>query len=143
MNEQIASCTIAVMRDTKITSRPLIIACVDDDALVREAIEGLLRAFDYGVLTFASAEAFLESGKLAAVDCIITDIRLGGKSGLQLQKELISTGHSIPTIVITAVAGNGYRAQAMRAGAIEVLSKPISSERLLEVVETALRGRGP
>lgn len=132
-----------MMRDTETTSRPLIIACVDDDALVREAIEGLLRAFGYDVLTFASAEAFLVSGKLATVDGIITDIQLGGKSGLQLQSELVATGYSIPTIVITAFAENGYRAQAMRAGAIEVLSKPISSERLLEVVETALKGRGP
>jgi FixJ family two-component response regulator len=130
------------MRDKETTSRPLIIACVDDDALVREAIEGLLRAFGYDVLTFASAEAFLVSGKLATVDGIITDIQLGGKSGLQLQRELVATGYSIPTIVITAFAENGYRAQAMRAGAIEVLSKPISSERLLEVVETALKGRG-
>ena len=90
-------------------------------------------------LPLHSAEEFLESGKLATVDCIITDIRLGGKSGLQLQRELVSTGYSIPTIVITAFAENGYRTQAMKAGAVEVLSKPISSERLLAVVEIALK----
>jgi FixJ family two-component response regulator len=131
------------MKDTKASTRPFVIACVDDDALVREAIEGLLRAFRYEVLTFASAEEFLESGKLASVDCIITDIRLGGKSGLQLQKELVTMGHFTPTIVITAFGENGYRTQAMKAGAVEVLSKPISSERLLEVVESAVKGINP
>lgn len=131
------------MRDAKALSRPLVVACVDDDAMVLEAIEGLLRAFHYEVLTFASAEEFLGSGRLASVDCVITDIRLGGKSGLQLQKELVSAGHAIPTIIITAFSDNGYRKQAMDAGAVEVLTKPIASERLLEVVETALKGRSP
>jgi FixJ family two-component response regulator len=128
------------MRDTNVRSHPLVIACVDDDGLVREAIEGLLRAFRYDVLAFKSAEEFLESGKLAHVDCLITDIRLGGKSGLQLQRELVAAGYTIPTIVVTAFGENGYRTQAMNAGAVDVLSKPISSERLLAAVDIALTG---
>ena len=128
------------MNDTEVISRPLIIACVDDDALVREAIEGLLRAFHYDVLAFGSAEEFLASGKLGDVDCLITDIRLGGKSGLQMQRVLLAMGYSIPTIVITAFGENGYKTQALNAGAMDVLSKPISSDRLLVAVDLALKG---
>jgi len=85
----------------------------------------------------------LKYEQLDLVACLIADVRLGGMSGLQLQKELISMGHSIPTIIVTAFSENGYRAQALKAGALEFLSKPISSERLLAAVETALSGKGP
>lgn len=127
------------MRDTEVSSRPFVIACVDDDLGVREAIEGLLRAFGYEVIPFASAEEFLDAGKLNAVDCLITDIRLGGKSGLQLKKELIAMGYSFPTIIVTAFGENGYKEQAIAAGVVEVLSKPIASERLLSVLELAVK----
>lgn len=119
------------------------IACVDDEASIREALDGLLRAYGYRVVTFASAEAFLEFELLDSVSCLIADIRLGGISGLQLLTELNETGHAIPTIIISAFGENGYRTQAMRAGAVDILLKPISSIRLLTAVETCLKGHGP
>lgn len=110
---------------------------------MREAINGLLRSFGHATATFSSAEALLEYGQLDLVACLIADVRLGGMSGLQLQRELISMGRSIPIIIVTAFSENGYRAQAMKAGAVEFLSKPISAERLLAAVETALNGKRP
>ena len=124
-------------------SRPFVVAIVDDDAMVLEAIAGLLKAYRYEVLTFASAEEILDFGQLASIDFIITDIQLGGKSGLQLQKELVEAGHAIPTIIITAFADNGYRKQALDAGAVDLLPKPISSERLMGALEAGLKGRRP
>ena len=114
------------------------IACVDDDAPVREAVEGLLNAFGYNVITFSSAEDFLESDEIGLIACLITDIRLGGKSGLQLQRELLASGHEIPTIIITAFAEAGYRGPAIEAGAVDFLRKPILPERLLAAVERAV-----
>jgi FixJ family two-component response regulator len=131
------------MKDTKVPAQPPTIACVDDEASIREALDGLLCAYGYRVVTFASAEALLEFELLDSVSCLIADIRLGGISGLQLLKELNETGHAIPTIIISAFGENGYRTQAMKAGAVDVLSKPISSIRLLTAVETCLKGHGP
>ena len=116
-----------------------LIACVDDDALVLEAIEELLRAFQYSVKSFDSTESFLAFPDLGLVACAISDIRLGGMSGLQLQAELIAAGHSMPIIFITAFAEGEYRKAAMTAGAVDVLPKPISPDRLLLAISTALQ----
>jgi len=131
------------MSNTDPAERPAIIACVDDDASVLEALEGLLKAFGYQVLAFTSAEALLEIHDLGSISCVITDIRLGSKSGLQLQKDLVAMGHAIPTIIITAFAEAGYRESAMKAGAVDFLSKPISPERLMQAVRGALGGVRP
>lgn len=119
-------------------ARTPMIACVDDDAPVREAVEGLLNAFGYRVITFSSAEEFLQSGRLGSIACLITDIRLGGKSGLQLQRELLASGHEIPTIIITAFAEACYRGPAIEAGTVDFLKKPILPERLLAAIERAV-----
>jgi len=129
------------MKDQEVAARPPLIACVDDDASVREAIEGLLLASRFRVVTFDSAEAMLQSERLDSLSCLIADVKLGGKSGLELQRDLLAMGHAIPTIIITAFFEEGYRGPAMKAGAVAFLPKPISSERLLSAVNTAL-GRG-
>jgi FixJ family two-component response regulator len=130
------------MKTPNITAAPIpLIACVDDDAPVREALEGLLQAFGFEVLTFASAEALLASDALDRVSCLITDMQLGGISGFQLQKRLIAINSLIPTIIITAFADEELRASSMDAGAIEFLLKPITAERILSAVNEAL-GRG-
>jgi len=117
--------------------RPLI-ACVDDDASVREALEGLLLAFGFAVEVFASAEDLLKSAPLGRISCLITDVKLGSISGLQLQKRLAESGCRIPTIVITAFGDDHLRAQALEAGAIGFLRKPIAKEDLLSGIELAL-----
>ena len=131
------------MTDPKVPGLTPTVACVDDEASIREALDGLLSAYGYRVVTFASAEALLDFELLDSVSCLIDDIRLGGISGLQLLKELAEMGHAIPTIIISAFGENGHGKQAMKAGAVDVLSKPISPECLLTAVEACLKDHGP
>ena len=115
-----------------------LIAIVDDDELVRGALEGLMKEAGFGARAFASAEDFLDSGLLPETGCLITDIRMPGMSGLQLQQTLIARACRIPTIFITAHGDAKIRLQAMRAGAVEFLAKPFDDEILLENVRAAL-----
>jgi FixJ family two-component response regulator len=114
------------------------VAIVDDDDLMRSALQGLLKAA--GLLTqgFASAEDFLKSGQQHDAGCLITDIRMPGMSGLELQAQLIADHCRIPTIFITAHGDATMRKQAMRAGAVEFLAKPFDDEALLESVRAAM-----
>jgi FixJ family two-component response regulator len=118
-----------------------LIACVDDDATVLEAIEDFLDASGFVANGFSSAEEFLKFGQLERTSCLITDVKLGGMSGLQLQGCLATAGFRIPTIVITAFADETTRAQALRAGAVCFLSKPIAKESMLECIRSALSVR--
>jgi FixJ family two-component response regulator len=115
-----------------------IIAIVDDDDSMRGAIEGLLKAVGLPAQAFASAEEFLESGKQHHASCLIADIRMPGMSGLELQAKLNAYHCRIPTIFITAHGDAKMRIQALRAGAVEFLSKPFDDEALLESVRAAL-----
>jgi FixJ family two-component response regulator len=114
------------------------VAIVDDDDLMRSALQGLLKAA--GLLTqgFASAEDFLKSGQQHDAGFLITDIRMPGMSGLELQAQLIADHCRIPTIFITAHGDATMRKQAMRAGAVEFLAKPFDDEALLESVRAAM-----
>jgi FixJ family two-component response regulator len=123
------------MTDTRTTS---FVAVVDDDELMRGALEGLLKASDLSVRTFASAEEFLTSQDHGHAACLIADIRMPGMSGLDLQARLNAEQIPIPTIFITAHADARLRMQAMRAGAVEFLEKPFDDEVLLESVRAAL-----
>ena len=120
--------------------KPLI-ACVDDDVSAREALQGLLRASGFAPDIFSSAEEFLQSDRLNEMSCLITDIHLGGMSGLQLQGRLVASGYRIPVIVITAFPDNQVRERALSAGAVGFLDKPFDMEDLLTYIQSAL-GRG-
>ena len=115
-----------------------VVAIVDDDAAVRVALEGLLKSAGLTAHTFESAEKFIESGQQAQVACLITDIRMPGMSGLELQAKLNSEHCRIPIIFITAHGDTQMRMQALRAGAVEFLAKPFNDEALLETVRAAL-----
>jgi FixJ family two-component response regulator len=115
------------------------IAIVEDDASVREALQGLLEAFGFAAEVFSSAEEFLRSERLNDTACLITDVRLPGMSGLQLQDHLSVSGSCIPIIVITAFPGDDRRALA--AGAICFLRKPVIKEDLLTCIRLALDRR--
>ncbi len=117
-------------------SQTPLIAIVDDDASVCEAIQGLVEAFGFAAEAFSSAEAFLQSERLNDTACLITDVQLPGMSGLQLQNHLSVSGSRIPIIVITAFPGDDRRALA--AGAICVLRKPVMKEDLLTCIRLAL-----
>ena len=114
------------------------VAIVDDDELIRDALHGLMRAAGFQSLAFASGEEFLKSVDLDRVACLIADIRMPGMSGLQLQSELKKDHHRIPIIFITAQGDEKMRMQALRAGAVEFLTKPLNDEVLLDHVRAAL-----
>jgi FixJ family two-component response regulator len=117
------------------------VAIVDDDDLVRTALQGLLKAAGLGALTFASAEDFLNSGRQQDTGCLLTDISMTGMSGLELQAQLNAEQWRIPTIFITAQADARMRMQAMRAGALEWVAKPFDGEALIESVRAAIASK--
>jgi FixJ family two-component response regulator len=116
-----------------------LVAIVDDDEPVRSALQGLLKAVGLSSRAFESAEEFLGSGHQRETACLITDIRMPGMSGLDLQSRLNAEHCRIPTIFITAHGDEGMRLQALRAGAVEFLPKPFDDEVLIESVRAALK----
>jgi FixJ family two-component response regulator len=115
-----------------------LVAIVDDDDLMRSALQGLLKAVGLPARAFASAEEFLTSGQQYQTACLISDIRMSGMSGLELQAKLNAENCKLPTIFITAHGDARVRMQALRAGAVEFLAKPFDNEALLESVRAAL-----
>jgi len=115
-----------------------LVAIVDDDAAVRVALEGLLRSAGLAARAFGSAEEFIQSGQQSQVGCLITDIRMPGISGLELQAKLNADHCKTPIIFITAHGDAQMRMQALRGGAVEFLAKPFNDEALLETVRAAL-----
>ncbi len=114
------------------------VAIVDDDDLMRSALQGLLKAVGLPAQAFASAEEFLKSGQQHQVRCLISDIRMPGMSGIELQAHLNAERCKIPIIFITAHGDEKMRMQALRAGAVEFMAKPFDDEALLESVRAAL-----
>jgi FixJ family two-component response regulator len=114
------------------------VAIVDDDDLMRSALQGLLKSVGLPTQAFASAEEFLKSGQQHEVGCLVADIRMPGMSGLELQAKLNADQCRIPTIFITAHGNEKMRMQALRAGAVEFMAKPFDDEALLESVRAAL-----
>ena len=114
------------------------VAIVDDDDLMRSALQGLLKSVGLPAQAFASAEEFLKSGQQNEVGCLVADIRMPGMSGLELQAKLNADKCRIPTIFITAHGDEKMRMQALRAGAVEFMAKPFDDEALLESVRAAL-----
>jgi FixJ family two-component response regulator len=115
-----------------------LVAIVDDDDSVRVTLQELLRSAGFPSRGFESAEAFLGSGDQQETACLITDIRMPGMSGLELQATLNAERCKIPTIFITAHGDEEMRLQALRAGAVEFLPKPFDDEALIESVRAAL-----
>jgi two-component system, LuxR family, response regulator FixJ len=115
-----------------------LIAVVDDDQSVRDALENLISSVGFEVELFASAEEFLDSDKSLQTDCAILDVRLPGISGLELQERLAAGGQSFPVIIITAQVDDKTRDEAVAAGAIAFLNKPFKEEVLLAALQSAL-----
>jgi FixJ family two-component response regulator len=114
------------------------VAVVDDDEAFRAALQRLLKSAGCSVRSFASAEGFLDCGQQHETGCLITDIRMPGMSGLDLQAKLNAEHCPIPTIFITAHGDERLRLQAMRGGAVTFLAKPFDDAILLESVRVAL-----
>jgi FixJ family two-component response regulator len=115
-----------------------VVAIVDDDAFIRAAVLGLLKAAEIPAKVFASAEEFLDSGFQHKTACLITDVRMAGMSGLELQARLNAENCSIPTIFITAHGHTKMKMEALRAGAVEFLAKPFDNAVLLQHVRAAI-----
>ena len=121
----------------KITSTPLVVI-VDDDESIRESIQSLTRSVGFKTGAFPSAEKLLDSDLLNETDCLILDVRMEGMSGPQLQQRLNEMESKIPIIFITAHYTEHLRTEVLKAGAIELLSKPFREEALLDSIDRAL-----
>src|SRR5262245_51930359 len=111
------------MRTGRLSSAP-VVSIVDDDESVRAATAKFIRLHGFVTHTFASAEDFLMSPQVAETSCLITDIRMAGMSGTDLQSHLVAQGKRIPVIFITAFPKEGSRAKLIEAGAAGFLTKP-------------------
>ena len=121
------------------SERTTTIAIVDDDLAVRRGISGLLRSLGFAAVDFSSAEEFLNSGRAKDMSCVITDVRMAGMSGIELQDRLIAAGHKIPIIFMTAFPEERTKTRAIKAGAFGFLTKPFTQNTLQDCIHSALR----
>ena len=115
-----------------------VVFIVDDDASVRDALERLIRSVGLRVELFGSAQEFLQRGRPGVPSCLVLDVRLPGKSGFDLQRELAEANIDIPIIFITGHGDIPMSVRAMKAGAVEFLAKPFRDQDLLDVIQLAL-----
>lgn len=115
-----------------------VVYIVDDDEAVRDATRSLLASVGLRVECFATAQEFLRSSRPDAPACLVLDVRMPGPSGLDLQRELAQTGTSIPIIFVTGHGDVPMTVQAMKAGAIEFLTKPFRDQELLDAIQQAI-----
>jgi FixJ family two-component response regulator len=120
------------------TEKRPVVYIVDDDAGIREALDSLIRSVGFEVQAFASARDFLSSKLPNAIGCLILDVRLPGLSGLDLQRELTLAGVHIPIIFITGHGDIPMTVSAMKAGAVEFLTKPFRDQDLLDAIHQAI-----
>lgn len=111
---------------------------VDDDESMREALSSLIRSVGLQVLTFASAQAFLQHPRPDTPACLVLDVRMPGLSGLELQRELAKSGPAIPIVFITGHGDIPMTVRAMKAGAVDFLPKPFRDQDLLEAIAHGL-----
>ena len=121
-------------------SKVPVISIVDDDKSVREAMQRLIRSLGYATATFASAEDYMLSNHLRDTSCLITDIKMPGMSGIEMQNWLIANGHRTPVIFVTALSEEKIRGRVLEAGAFGFFSKPPNKKCLIECIDRALKG---
>jgi FixJ family two-component response regulator len=115
-----------------------VVFVIDDDRSVREALESLLRSVGLKVHAFATTQDFLQSARPDAPGCLVLDVRLPGLSGLDFQRELAKTDSSLPIIFITGHGDIPMTVRAIKAGAIEFLTKPFRDQELLDAVQLGI-----
>lgn len=117
-----------------------VVFVIDDDASVRDSLKSLFESVGLHVQLFGSADTFLQSERPDVPCCLVLDIRLPGLSGLEFQSELAKTGTDVPIIFITGHGDIPMSVQAMKAGAVEFLTKPCRDQELLDAVRLAIEG---
>lgn len=111
---------------------------VDDDASVRKSLKRLIKSFGFNVKTYASAAQFMRADLNQEPCCLVLDIRMPIKSGLELQDELNKSGYHIPVIFITGHGDSLIGEQAMKKGAVDFIRKPLEDDELLDAVNKAI-----
>jgi FixJ family two-component response regulator len=119
--------------------REALVSVVDDDDLMRKSTRRLLRSAGLRAETFASAEEFLMSVLAEETACLILDLRMPGMNGLQLQQRLAESSNPVPIIFLSAHSSAYEERQALQAGAVEFLQKPVSKNVLLLAIRNALK----
>ena len=115
-----------------------VIAVVDDDDSLRDALQRFLRTLGFQVETFASGRDFLRSSQLGLVECVILDLAMPGMSGLEVQQQLAARDLQIPIVFITANRDDQLGQRAAAVGALAVLRKPVDQDELVRSVREAL-----
>lgn len=115
-----------------------IVAAVDDDFRIRESLTSLLESAGYAPAVFSSAEEFLQSGTLAVATCVITDVRMPGMDGIELQRRIRLERPTLPVILISAHNNAEIRQTAIDEGAVDFLYKPFDATDLLKIVQSAV-----
>lgn len=131
------------MKPVENTALPPRISIVDDDASIREALKSLMRSVRFDVEAYASAEEFLESEHSGKTSCLILDLSLPGMNGFELQDYLNGQQRKVPIVFITAHADEPSRQRALKAGAIDLLGKPVRREPLFKAIQAALNRATP
>ena len=111
---------------------------IDDDVSIRQALESLIKSVGWQVRTFKNAQNFLASGDIDAPGCLILDVRLPGLSGLDLQRSLAERKNHLPIIFLTGHGDIPMSVRAMKAGAVEFLTKPFREQDLLDAIRLAI-----
>src|SRR5438128_1258337 len=124
--------------DTAMAQEPPTIVVIDDDPSIRKALDNLFRSVGLAVELFGSPQEFLQSDRADRPGCIVLDIRFPGRSGLDMQRDLVKTSAQLPIIFITGYGDIPMSVRAMKAGAVEFLTKPFRDQDLLDAVGTAL-----
>jgi FixJ family two-component response regulator len=117
---------------------PVVVA-VDDDIRIRESIARLAKSAGYSAVVFPSAEAALASGALERADCLISDVRMPGMDGPELQRRVRVESPRLPVILISGHVDEQVRERALREGAVAFLYKPFDGEELLRVIQRAVQ----
>jgi len=136
-------CVIVAPRCYRPVVSQYLISIVDDDESFREAMTSLMRSLGFEVEAFSSAEAFLGSPRLGSTSCLIADVHMPTMTGIDLHRQLVASGRTIPVILITAYPDDNVRARALAAGVICYLSKTFDDDALLGFVRSALAPAEP
>jgi FixJ family two-component response regulator len=126
------------LRSFSMSQIPPVVFVIDDDISVRESLELLLRHEGLGVESFVSAQEFLTRPRATAPSCLVLDYSLPGLNGLELQKRVAAERHDMPIIFITGHGDIPVTVKAMKAGAVEFLTKPLNDEVLLKAIRNAI-----
>jgi FixJ family two-component response regulator len=120
------------------TEQQAVVYVIDDDASMRSSVQSLVRSIGLDVYSFASTQEFLQSKRPDAPGCLVLDVRLPGASGLQFQHQLASLNIHLPIIFVTGFGDIPMTVRAMKAGAVEFLSKPFRGQDLLDAIQLAI-----